>query len=103
MNDQNYPVQVRDSTDHQHSQPPVAVTKSPILQDTGVKVKDQGEFVAFTIGNEAPFVMHYEDMLRFAQILRLHAKRAKARAGDTRRHWSAVGICEDISQIEEGR
>ena len=37
-----------------------------------------------------------EDALRFAQMLRVHAKKAKRRAGDVSRHWSAVGTLDDL-------
>jgi hypothetical protein len=67
------------------------------LRDTKVSFFDEGDLAGFTIGNST-LRMTYEDALRFSQMLRVHAKRAKRRVGDASRHWSAVGILEGIRE-----
>lgn len=74
---------------------PNIIVKPPVLDRHGVQFFDEGELCGFTIGNST-LRMPYEDALRFAQMLRVHAKRAKRRAGDTARHWSAVGTLEGL-------
>lgn len=77
---------------------PNIIVRPPVLEPTGVKFFDEGELAGFTIGNST-LRMHYADALRFAQMLRVHAKKAKKRAGDTSRHWSAVGTLEDLPKM----
>lgn len=78
---------------------PVIVVKPRVFTDTTVRVSDEGELVTLAVGHDG-ITMHYEDAIRISQMLRLHAKRAKRRAGDQSRHWSAVGIVTDLSQKE---
>jgi hypothetical protein len=40
--------------------------------------------------------MHYETALKVSQLLRVHAKKAKRRAGDVSRHWSVIGMLEGL-------
>ncbi len=74
---------------------PNLIVRPPLLTAETVKVSDEGELVAITVGNNT-LRMSYADGLRLSQMLRVHAKRAKRRAGDVGRHWSAVGNLEDL-------
>ena len=74
---------------------PSAIIRPPTLEQTGVKFFDEGEFAGFTIGNST-LRMSYADALRFSQMLRVHAKRAKRTAGDNSRHWSVVADLEGL-------
>jgi hypothetical protein len=76
---------------------PNIIIRPSILESTGVKFFDEGDLAGFTIGNST-LRMTYEDALRFAQMLRVHAKRAKRRAGDVSRHWSVVGVLENAEK-----
>jgi hypothetical protein len=76
---------------------PSVIVRPPTLDPTKVTFFDRpGGLCGFRVKGDE-MVMSYEDALRFAQMLRVHAKRAKRAAGDTSRHWSAVGTLEDIS------
>lgn len=74
---------------------PTIINRPPLLKQENVRVGDEGEMVTFTVGNST-LTMHYESALQISQMLRVHAKRAKRRAGDVSRHWSAVGVLEGI-------
>jgi hypothetical protein len=74
---------------------PGAIIRPPVLEQTGVRFFDEGEYAGFTIGNST-LRMSYADALRFSQMLRVHAKKAKRRAGDVSRHWSALATLEDL-------
>ena len=76
---------------------PTVIVKPPTLDPTKVKFFDEGELCGFEIGN-SKLTMSYEDALRFSQMLRVHAKKAKRRTGDTSRHWSAVGTLENLER-----
>jgi hypothetical protein len=70
-------------------------TPPPLVMPENVTFFDDGADAGFTIGNST-LRMHYEEALRFSQKLRLHAKRAKRRCGDVSRHWSALGILDEL-------
>jgi len=72
---------------------PLIVNRPPLLKPENVVVADNGEIVTFTVGNST-LTLHYESALQISQLLRVHAKRAKRRAGDMSRHWSVVGTLE---------
>lgn len=74
---------------------PTIINRPPAFRTEDVRVTDEGAHVKFTVGNST-LTMHYEDALRISQMIRVHAKRAKKRAGDVSRHWSAVGVLEGI-------
>ena len=76
---------------------PNVIIKPPTFRDEDVAVSDVGENVELRIGNSV-LTFPYEDALRFSQMLRVHAKRAKRRAGDVSRHWSAVAMLEDLKE-----
>jgi hypothetical protein len=68
---------------------------APLLARQRIAVSSEGEMVVITIGN-TDLRMHYEDALQLSQWVRVRAKEAKRRAGDTSRHWSAVATLEGI-------
>jgi hypothetical protein len=74
---------------------PNIIVRPPVLEQTGVRFFDEGEHAGFVVGNST-LRMTYADALRFSQMLRVHAKKAKRRAGDNARHWSAVAVLEDL-------
>lgn len=74
---------------------PGIIVRPPVLDQQRVVFFDEGEHAGFRIGN-SELRLGYEDALRFAQMLRVHAKRAKRRAGDNARHWSAVATLEGV-------
>ena len=75
---------------------PAAIVRPPVFLPEEVRVSDAGEHVEFAVGNGV-LTMHYEAALKISQMLRLHAKRAKRRAGDLGRHWSAVALLDDVA------
>jgi hypothetical protein len=74
---------------------PGLIVRPPVLQSREVVFFDDGEHAGFRVGG-SELRLHYEEALRFAQLLRAHAKKAKRRAGDVSRHWSAVATLEDL-------
>lgn len=68
-----------------------------LLTPQTVVVSDEGEVVVFKVGN-SELRMHYESALQISQLIRCHAKRAKDRAGDKSRHWSAIANLHDANQ-----
>lgn len=71
--------------------------KSPLLQKQKMKVADRGDLVILTIGS-TEITLPYEAALDISALLRLHAKRAKATAGDSSRNWRVLGILADASK-----
>ena len=70
---------------------------SPLLSRQRISVDtDGGEIVVMTIGN-VEVKLPYETALQLSQWLRVRGKEAKRRAGDMSRHWSAVGVLEDLT------
>jgi hypothetical protein len=66
-----------------------------VAQSQVINVDDAGESVTIHFGN-AKVTMHYETALKVSQLLRVHAKKAKRRAGDVSRHWSVIGMLEGL-------
>lgn len=54
------------------------INKQPLLSPQRVEVRDEGEMVAIRLG-DGEVGMHWEDALRFANLVRDHAKRAMHR------------------------
>lgn len=75
---------------------PSVIVRPPTLDPTKVTFFDRGELAGFRVG-DSELAMSYGDALRFSQMLRVHAKKAKRRAGDNSRHWSAVGTLTDLN------
>jgi hypothetical protein len=70
--------------------------RAPLLaQSQVINVDDAGEGVTVMFGN-AKVTMHYETALKVSQLMRVHAKKAKNRAGDMSRHWSLIGTLEGL-------
>lgn len=76
---------------------PVGIARPPIFRSEEIAVGDVGENVEVRIGNDT-LTLPYADALRLSQMIRVHAKRAKRRAGDQSRHWSAVALLEGIKE-----
>lgn len=72
-----------------------AAVGSPLLSRQRIAVEVEGDLVVLNIGN-ATIKMPYETALQLSQWMRVRAKQAKRAAGDTSRHWSAVGILEGL-------
>lgn len=68
---------------------------SPLLSRQRLAVRAEGEQVVLTIGN-ADVRMPYEAALQLSQWLRVRGKEAKRTAGDMSRHWSVLGILENL-------
>ena len=69
---------------------------SPLLSRQRISVEVDGHnLVAFTAGNST-LTMDYETALQVSQWLRVRAKEAKRKAGDTSRKWSIVGVFEGL-------
>lgn len=79
---------------------PNAIVKPPAFMVEDVAVSDVGENVELRIGNSV-LTFPYASALKISQLIRLHAKRAKIRAGDTGRHWSAMGILDGLDHNGE--
>jgi hypothetical protein len=74
---------------------PNVIVRPPVLESTRVVVADDHDLVKITVGNST-LVMRYEDALRFSQMVRVHAKKAKRFVGDASRHWSAVAVLDNL-------
>lgn len=74
---------------------PAIHTVPDLLTPQRLSVESQGETVIIRVGN-SELKMHYEDALKISQWIRSRAKEAKRRAGDMSRHWSAIGILDDL-------
>jgi hypothetical protein len=75
------------------SDAPNVIVRPSLLEPTRVVVADENDLVTITIGN-GTLRMSYADALRFSQMVRVHAKKAKRFAGDTARHWSLVATLD---------
>ena len=74
----------------------VAVVSKNLLQRQRIAVVSEGDLVVMTLGN-VEVKLPYETALLLSQWLRVRAKEAKTRAGDTSRHWSLLGTLHDAS------
>lgn len=64
-----------------------------LLSKQRIEVRDVGDRVELTIGNST-VGFDYETALRISAWMRMHAKRAKATAGDQSRSWRALAILD---------
>lgn len=71
------------------------IKRTELLKPSAVSVSDEGVLVAVNIAGQT-IRMGYEDALRLSTWIRVHAKKAKARAGDNSRHWSVIGNLEAV-------
>jgi hypothetical protein len=67
-----------------------------LLKRERIAVDSVGELVVMQLGN-VEVKLPYETALLLSQWLRVRAKEAKRRAGDTSRHWSVVGTLHDAN------
>jgi hypothetical protein len=67
-----------------------------LLKRERIAVSSEGDLVVMTLGN-VEVKLPYETALLLSQWLRVRAKDAKRRAGDTSRHWSAIGTLHDAN------
>lgn len=77
---------------------PAQINRPSLLTPEHVEVRCHAtnpELVEIVIGNSV-LTVHYENGLQLSQWLRVRSKEAKRKAGDTSRHWSAVGILDQI-------
>lgn len=68
---------------------------SSLLSRQRISVDIEGELVKLSVGN-VDIRMPYETALQLSQFLRVRGKQAKKMAGDSSRHWSAVGFLEGL-------
>lgn len=74
---------------------PMILTRPTMLRPEHVEIGTEGELVTFTVGNST-LKIHYEDALKISQWLRMRAKEAKRKCGDTSRHWSVLAMLDGI-------
>lgn len=74
----------------------VAVVNKNLLQKQRIAVASEGDLVVMTLGN-VEVKLPYETAFLLAQWLRVRAKEAKRRAGDTSRHWGLLGTLHDAN------
>lgn len=79
------------------SSAPNVIVRPPTLDPTKVVFFDEGEHAGFRIGN-SELRLHYTDALRFSQMLRVHARKAKKTAGNNAPLFSVVGTLTDASK-----
>jgi hypothetical protein len=72
------------------------VQNKGLMQKSRLAVASEGDLVVLTLGN-VEVKLPYETALLLSQWLRVRAKEAKRRAGDTSRHWSAIGTLTDAN------
>lgn len=72
------------------------ISKPPLMTQHEIRVFSRGENVVMAVGN-SELEMHYEEALKVSTFLRVRAKEAKRLAGDNSRHWSVIGIVEDLN------
>lgn len=75
---------------------PNVIVRPAMAEQRKILVFDEGEDVVIRIGNH-DIRFHYSQALPFSVHVRMSAKKAKARAGDTSRHWSVVGDLVDLN------
>lgn len=68
-----------------------------LLKKERIAVESVGDLVVMQLGN-VTVKLPYETALLLSQWLRVRAKEAKRRAGDTSRHWSLLGTLHDASR-----
>lgn len=68
-----------------------------LLKKERIAVESEGDLVVMRLGNVTA-KLPYETALLLSQWIRVRAKEAKNRAGDTSRHWSLIGTLHDASR-----
>ena len=72
----------------------IALRRKGLLKKQKIVVTSEGEDVLMKLGN-VEIRLRYETALLLSQWLRVRAKEAKRRAGDTGMHWGAIGTLHD--------
>lgn len=72
------------------------VQNKNLLRQERIAVSSEGDLVLVQLGN-VEVKLPYETALQLSQWLRVRAKEAKRRAGDTSRHWSLIGTMHDAN------
>jgi hypothetical protein len=75
----------------------VAVVNRNLLQRERIAVESENDLVVIHLGNVTAKIP-YETAFLLSQWIRMRAKEAKRFAGDTSRHWSAIGTLHDASR-----
>ena len=68
-----------------------------LLAKQKISVGVDGELVVLNLGN-VEVKMPYATAIQLSQWLRVKGKQAKMVAGDSGRHWSVLGVLEDLKQ-----
>lgn len=76
---------------------PIVLVKRPLLKAEDIRVSDEGEGVRLRVG-EAWLDLHYTGALKLSQMLRVHAKNCKRRAGNTAPIFNLYGHLTDAAQ-----
>ena len=71
--------------------------KRDVLKRQRIAVQCDGELVRLQVGNST-LTMDYETAIQLSQWLRFRGKEAKRNAGDVSRHWSALGLLDDVER-----
>lgn len=74
----------------------VAIVNNNLLKQERIAVASEGDLVVMQLGN-VTVKLPYATALLLSQWLRMRAKEAKRRAGDTSRHWSVIGTLTDAN------
>lgn len=72
----------------------VAIVNKNLLKQERIAVESDGDLCVITLGN-VQVKLAYDTALLLSQWIRLRAKEAKRCAGDSSRHWSAIGTLHD--------
>lgn len=68
-----------------------AIVSKDLLKQERITIKSEADLVVMHFGNVTVKVP-YETAFTLSQWIRMRAKEAKKFAGDTKRHWSIIGI-----------
>jgi len=74
----------------------VAVVSKNIMQQARIAIESEGELVVMKFGN-TEIKVHYEAAFQISQWIRVRAKEAKRRAGDTSLRVSLLGTLHDAN------
>jgi len=72
----------------------VAILNKDVMALQRITIDSEGDCVVMHFGN-VTIKVPYETAFTLSQWIRVRAKEAKTRAGDTSRHWSLLGMLHD--------
>lgn len=61
-----------------------------------IEVSSEGVLVVLKFGN-VEIKLDHETAIKLSTWLRVRGKEAKRRAGDTSRHWTVIGVLDDLN------